>query len=109
MLVLLTRVLLWATIGLIVWYVLLKIIPKKYLTWFGGVVVLILIVASFIDPNDQTIGTIWRLISLPLSPLGATVLLLGAALSDGIGKVKGQPVLIALIILLLSSTPIVAR
>ncbi|MEO1592258.1 MAG: YdcF family protein [Cyanobacteria bacterium J06632_22] len=109
MLVLLTRVLLWATIGLIVWYLLLKIIPRKYLTWFGGVIVLILIVASFIDPNDQTIGTIWRLISLPLSPLGATVLLLGFSLSDGVNKVKGQQVAIALAILLLSSTPLVAR
>jgi uncharacterized SAM-binding protein YcdF (DUF218 family) len=109
MLVLLTRVLLWATIGLLVWYILLRIIPKKYLTWFGGVVVLALIVASFIDPNDQTIGTIWRLISLPLSPLGATVLLLGFSLSEGIKKVKGQQVAAALAILLLTSTPLVAR
>jgi uncharacterized SAM-binding protein YcdF (DUF218 family) len=109
MLVLLTRVLLWATIGLLVWYILLRIIPRKYLTWFGGVIVLILIVASFIDPNDQTIGTIWRLISLPLSPLGATVLLLGFSLSEGIKKVKGQQVAIALSILLIASTPILSR
>jgi uncharacterized SAM-binding protein YcdF (DUF218 family) len=109
MLVLLTRVLLWATIGLLIWYILLRIIPRKYLTWFGGVIVLILIVASFIDPNDQTIGTIWRLISLPLSPLGATVLLLGFSLSEGMKKVKGQQVAIALGILLIASTPILAR
>lgn len=109
MLVLLTRVLLWATIGLLIWYILLRIIPKKYLTWFGGVVVLVLIVASFIDPNDQTIGTIWRLISLPLSPLGATVLLLGFSLSEGMKKVKGQQVAAALAILLVTSTPLVAR
>jgi uncharacterized SAM-binding protein YcdF (DUF218 family) len=109
MLVLLTRVLLWATIGLLVWYILLRIIPKKYLTWFGGVVVLVLIVASFIDPNDQTIGSIWRIISLPLTPLGATVLLLGFSLSDGLKRVKGQQVAAALTILLLTSMPVFAR
>ncbi|MEM7792961.1 MAG: ElyC/SanA/YdcF family protein [Cyanobacteria bacterium P01_C01_bin.118] len=109
MLVLLTRVLLWATIGLLVWYILTKIIPQKYLTWFGGVIVLALIVASFADPNDETIGTIWRLISLPLTPLGATILLLGSAISEGVKKVKGQQVAAALAILLLTSLPIVSR
>ncbi len=109
MLVLLTRVLLWATIGLLVWYILTKIIPKQYLTWFGGVIVLVLIVASFADPNDETIGTIWRLLSLPLTPLGATILLLGSAISDGVGKVKGQQVAAALAILVVTSLPIFSR
>ncbi|MEO0349380.1 MAG: ElyC/SanA/YdcF family protein [Cyanobacteria bacterium P01_A01_bin.15] len=109
MLVLLTRVLLWATIGLLIWYILTKIIPAKYLTWFGGVVVLVLIVASFADPNDETIGTIWRLISLPLTPLGATVLLLGSSISDGVKKVKGQQVAAALAILIVTSLPIFSR
>ncbi|MEM8614316.1 MAG: YdcF family protein [Cyanobacteria bacterium P01_H01_bin.105] len=109
MLVLLTRVLLWATIGLLVWYILTKIIPKQYLTWFGGVIVLVLIVASFADPNDETIGTIWRLLSLPLTPLGATILLLGSAISDGVSKVKGQQVAAALAILVVTSLPIFSR
>ena len=109
MLVLLTRVLLWATIGLLVWYILTKIIPKQYLTWFGGVIVLVLIVASFADPNDETIGTIWRLLSLPLTPLGATILLLGSAISEGVKKVKGQQVAAALAILMVTSLPIFSR
>ena len=109
MLVLLTRVLLWATIGLLVWYILTKIIPKPYLTWFGGVVVLTLIVASFASPNDETIGIIWRVISLPLTPLGATILLLGSALSEGVKKVKGQQVAAALAILVITSLPIFSR
>lgn len=109
MLVLLTRVLLWATLGLLIWYILTKIIPQKYLTWFGGVVVLTLIIASFADPNDETIGTIWRLISMPLTPLGATVLLLGSSISDGIEKVKGRQVVAALAILLVTSLPIFSR
>lgn len=109
MLVLLTRVLLWATIGLLVWYILTKIIPKQYLTWFGGVVVLTLIVASFTNPNDETIGTIWRLISMPLTPLGATILLLGSAISEGVTKVKGRQVAAALAILVITSLPIFSR
>ena len=109
MLVLLTRVLLWATVGLLIWYILTKIIPRKYLTWFGGVVVLVMLVAAFADPNDETIGTLWRLLSLPLTPLGATVLLLGSAVSEGVKKVKGQQVATALAILLVTSLPIFAR
>ncbi|MEM8807223.1 MAG: ElyC/SanA/YdcF family protein [Cyanobacteria bacterium P01_G01_bin.38] len=109
MLELLTRVLLWASIGLLIWYVLLRIIPRKYLTWFGGLVVLVLIVASFVDPNDDTIGIIWRMISLPLSPLGASVLLLGSALSGGVNKANGRLVSFALAILVLTSMPITSR
>ncbi|MDA0265813.1 MAG: YdcF family protein [Cyanobacteria bacterium] len=109
LLVLLTRILVWAAVGLIIWYLLLKIIPRKFLTWFGGAIILALIVLSFLDPNDQTIGTIWRVISLPLNPLGASVLLLVFSLTDGIKKVKGQQVAIALAILLLSSVPMLAR
>ncbi len=109
LLALLTRILLWAGVGYLLWYVLLKFIPRKFLTWFGGAIVLALIVLSFVDPNDQTIGAIWNFISLPLSPLGATVMLLVFALIDGMKKVKGEQVAIALAILLLSSVPLVAR
>ncbi|WP_008314967.1 YdcF family protein [Leptolyngbya sp. PCC 6406] len=109
LLALLTRILLWVAVGLLIWYVLLKFIPRKFLTWFGGAIILALIVLSFIDPNDQTIGTIWRIISLPLTPLGASVLLLIFALTEGLKKVKGQQVAIALAILLVSSVPLFAR
>ncbi|MGD1906728.1 MAG: YdcF family protein [Leptolyngbyaceae cyanobacterium] len=109
LLVLLTRILVWAAVGLIIWYLLLKIIPRKFLTWFGGAIILALIVLSFLDPNDQTIGTIWRIISLPLNPLGASVLLLIFSLTDGLKKVKGRQVAIALAILLVSSVPMLAR
>ncbi|ASC69941.1 uncharacterized protein XM38_008710 [Halomicronema hongdechloris C2206] len=109
LLVLLTRILVWAAVGLLIWYVLLKFIPRNFLTWFGGAIILALIVLSFIDPNDQTIGAIWQVISLPLTPLGAAVLLLVFSLSEGLKKVKGRQVAIALSILLLSSIPLLAR
>ncbi len=108
-LTLLTRILVWAAVGLIIWYVLLKFIPRTFLTWFGGAILLTLVVLSFIDPNDQTIGAIWKIISLPLTPLGATVGLLIFALSEGMKKVKGRQVAIALTILIVCSVPLFSR
>ena len=109
LLVLLTRILIWVAVGFLIYWILLKFIPKSFLTWFGGAIILALIVLSFISPNDQTIGTIWEMISLPLSPLGAAVILLAFALSEGVKKVKGRQVAIALLILLLSSIPLISR
>lgn len=109
LLTLLTRILIWAAVGLLIWYVLLKFIPRKFLTWFGGAILLALVVLSFLEPNDETISTIWRIISQPLTPLGFSVLLLLFSLSDGLKKVKGRYVAVALTILVVSSIPWVAR
>lgn len=109
LLVLLTRILIWVAVGFLIYWILLKFIPKSFLTWFGGAILLALVVLSFVSPNDQTINTIWNIISLPLSPLGAVVILLLFALSEGVKKVKGQHVMIALLILLLSSIPLISR
>jgi hypothetical protein len=108
-LTLLTRILVWAAVGLFVWYVLLKFIPRSFLTWFGGAIILALIVLSFIDPNDETIGAIWKIISLPLTPLGASVGLLILSLASGLKKVKGRYVAVALAILIVASVPLFAR
>ena len=109
MLALLTRVLLWASVGVFIWYILARIIPKKYLAWFGGAILLLLLAVSFLEPNDDTARTIWQIISFPLSPLGGSIILLGAALSEGIQKAKGPLVAIALSILLISSIPLFAQ
>ena len=109
MLVLLTRVLLWASVGLLIWYILTRVIPKKYLTWFGGVILLLLLLAAFVEPDDGTVSVIWRILSFPLTPLGAAIVLLGSAVSEGVKKPKGNPVAIALAILLISSIPISAQ
>jgi uncharacterized SAM-binding protein YcdF (DUF218 family) len=108
-LTLLTRILVWAAVGLFVWYVLLKFIPRSFLTWFGGAIILALIVLAFIDPNDETIGAIWKIISLPLTPLGASVGLLILSLTSGLKKVNGRYVAVALAILIVASVPLFAR
>lgn len=109
LLVLLTRLLVWAAVGLLIWWVLLKFIPRNFLTWFGGAIILGLIVLSFLEPNDQTVGAIWQVISFPLTPLGAAILLLLIAVSGGVKSVNGKQVVAALAILLISSLPIVSR
>lgn len=109
MLVLLTRVLLWASVGVLIWYILARIIPKKYLTWFGGVILILLLVISFIEPDDSTVQMVWQLLSFPLTPLGASIVFLAYALSEGINKIKGPATAIALGILLISSIPISAQ
>ncbi len=106
---LLTRLLLWIAIGYFLWWVIKKFIPTNFLTWFGGAIILALVAASFIDPNDRTIGTFWQFISFPLTPLGIVITFLAVALAAGVKKVNGRLVMAALLILLVSSTPLVAR
>ncbi|MEL7331239.1 MAG: ElyC/SanA/YdcF family protein [Cyanobacteria bacterium J06560_2] len=109
MLVLLTRILLWASVGLLIWYILTKIIDPKYLTWLGGVILVLLLIASFAAPDDGTIQIIWRILSFPLTPLGAAIVFLGAALSEGIKAVNGRFAAIALGILIFFSIPLSAQ
>jgi hypothetical protein len=106
---LLTRLLLWLGIGYFLWWVLKRFIPANFLTWLGGAIILGLIAASFIAPNDTTINTFWQFIAFPLVPLGAVLTLLAIAVGKDRGKVDSRMVLAALLILLVSSTPLVAR
>lgn len=106
---LLTRLLLWLAIGYFLWWVLKKFIPAAFLTWFGGAIILALVAASFIAPTDRTIGTFGQFLTFPLTPLGLTVTLLGTALIKDAEKPNGRMVTAALLILLISSVPLVAR
>ncbi|NJL48696.1 MAG: DUF218 domain-containing protein [Leptolyngbyaceae cyanobacterium SM2_5_2] len=106
---LLTRLLLWLAIGYFLWWVVKKFIPTNFLTWFGGFIILGLVAASFLAPNDRTIGTFWQFLSFPLTPLGAVITFLALALGAGVKKVNGRFVVAALLILLVSSIPLVAR
>ena len=110
---LLTLILVWAAVGLFLWYLFSKIIPTSFLAVFGMGILLTLIFASFAFPTDETIGTLWRIISFPLTPLGAviTILLLSfkqVSFKNGF-KNNGQYVAIALAILFIASLPVFAR
>jgi len=113
MFLLLSRVLLWLLIGTIVYSLFQRFYPSG--TFVGRlvlVIVLIVIALSFINPNEPVVASLWRMISFPLKPLGASVLLMIFAAQrikgGGIDKPGGYLVGWALTILLLASTPAVA-
>jgi hypothetical protein len=110
---LLSRVLLWLLIGTIGYTVFQKFYPSG--TFVGRlvfVILMIVIALSFINPNEPAVASLWRLVSFPLKPLGASVLMLIFAAQKikggGIDKPGGYLVGWSLTILLLSSTPAIA-
>jgi hypothetical protein len=110
---LLSRVLLWLLIALVAYSLFKQVYPA--VDFFGrfvlGVVVVILALA-FLNPTEPAIASLWRFISFPLKPLGASCLLLLMAaqkIKGGeIGKPGGYLLGWALVIILLSSTPAIA-
>jgi len=105
MFLLLTQVLLWLLITVIIYNLLLKVIPRAYLTLLGGFLLFAIIVLAFFFPNDRLVATAWSVLSFPLKPVGATIVLLAAALNQGMKK---NLIMAALLILLISSVPIVS-
>jgi uncharacterized SAM-binding protein YcdF (DUF218 family) len=105
---LLTRILLWALIGIILWRIFLNVIPRIYLTWLGGLLIFTFVILAFINPTDDTVGAVWQILSIPLKPLGLSLLLLLSAMRSGIKAVAGNLVLAAALILLFSSLPLTA-
>ncbi|MCF4966946.1 hypothetical protein [Nostoc sp. CMAA1605] len=110
---LLSRVLVWLLIGTIAYTLFQKFYPTG--TFVGRtvfVIIIVVIALSFINPNEPAVASLWRLISFPLKPLGASVLMLMFAAqkikAGGIDKPAGYLVGWSLAILLLSSTPAIA-
>jgi hypothetical protein len=113
MFILLSRVLVWLLIGTIVFSLFQRFYPQGN---FAGRVVLVIILfvlaLSFISPTEPAVASLWRVVSFPLKPLGAAVLMMIFAAQKikdgGIVKPGGTLLASALIILLLSSTPAIA-
>ena len=110
MFLLLTRVFLWLLVGFAIYYLLIKLIPNKFLTIFGGLAFIALIALAFLNPQDGFISTAWTILSIPLKPIGLTLLLLilGIApikLGADIKAPKPYFIWAAFIVLLLSSLP----
>ncbi|HEY9651418.1 MAG TPA: YdcF family protein [Coleofasciculaceae cyanobacterium] len=108
MFLLLTQVLLWLLITVILYQLLTKVIPKQYLTALGALFLFAIIVLAFFFPNDRLVSALWNVISFPLKPVGATIILLSIALRQGLEKSKNL-ISAAFLILLVSSTPFLAN
>ncbi|MBH8562265.1 hypothetical protein I8748_08760 [Nostoc sp. CENA67] len=113
MFLLLSRVLVWLLIGTIVYSLFQRFYPSG--TFVGRLIlglVVVVIALSFVNPSEPAVASLWRLISFPLKPLGASVLMLIFAAQrikgGGIDKPGGYLVGWALTILLLASTPAIA-
>ncbi|MEH2324054.1 MAG: hypothetical protein V7K32_10860 [Nostoc sp.] len=113
MFLLLSRVLLWLLIGTIVYSLFQRFYPSgSFVGRLILVVILIVVALSFLNPSEPAVASLWRMLSFPLKPLGASVLLMIFAAQrikgGGIDKPGGYLVGWALTILLLASTPAVA-
>ena len=113
MFILLSRVLLWLLIGSIAFSLFRRFYPSG--SFLGRLLLILLLVVigfAFIAPREPVIASLWEVISFPLRPLGAAILLMIFAAQKmkdgGIGKPGGYLLGWALAILLLSSTPAVA-
>ena len=109
LLVLLIRILLFAAIALTIRYVFTKAIPQKHIAWLVGILLVAILTVSFTLPDDVTIQSLWELFSFPLTPLGASLILIGLSLGNSVSNLRPQPAALALAILLFSSTPLSAR
>lgn len=103
--VLLTQVLLWVVVGIFAWYVLLRLLPRVFL---GGLVLFLLLgvaVYTFFQgsPAQGVAGDIWRVISVPFTPLGLLLILLLIALSD---LIRGKALSSTGVILLRVAVPV---
>jgi hypothetical protein len=113
MFLLLSRVLLWLLVGTIVYSLFQRFYPKGS---FAGRLVLVIfflvLVLSFINPNEPAVASLWKVVSFPLKPLGASMLMMMFAAQQikdgGINKPGGYLLGWALTVLLLASTPAVA-
>jgi hypothetical protein len=113
MFLLLSRVLLWLLIGTIVYSFFQRFYPTgNFVGRLIIIIVLIVLALAFINPNEPAVASLWQLISFPLKPLGASILLLIFAAQKikggGIDKPGGFLLGWALTILLLASTPAIS-
>ena len=102
----LSRVLLWLLVGTFLYFVIRSLTAKE--TFLGRVVVIILLVfllLAFILPTNGFVASIWAVLSFPLKPLGASILLLFFATQKRKDILGRNLIVGAIVILLLSSVP----
>lgn len=109
--VLLSRVLLWLLVGTILYSLFQRFFPSgNYVARLFLVILFVVVVLSFINPREPAVASLWSVISFPLKPLGAAILLMIFAAQriksgGGMDAPGGYLIGWALTILLLASTP----
>lgn len=112
MFVMLSRVLLWLLLGTIVYSLFQRFYPSgSFFGRFVLVVLAIVLLLSFFNPGGTgtVVSPLWQVVSFPLKPLGAAILLMIFAAQrlkgGGVEKPGGYLLGWALTILLIASTP----
>ncbi|MFB2839158.1 YdcF family protein [Floridanema evergladense] len=86
--------------------------PRDYLAWLGALIVLLAVILALLTPNNGAVVQVWSVISLPLRPLGLSILLLLFALmgikKGAITKDAENYIKITTALLLFFSIPIIA-
>lgn len=109
--VLLSRVLLWLLVGTILYSLFQRFFPTgNYVARLFLIILFVVVLLSFINPREPAVASLWSMVSFPLKPLGASILLMifGAQKIKNGGAVEapgGYLIGWALTILLLASTP----
>lgn len=110
---LLSRILLWLLIGVVAFSLFQRFYPSvSFVGKFLLGLVIVVLALAFLNPSEPAVASLWRFISFPLKPLGASVLMLFLAAQKikggGIDKPGGFLLGWALTVLLLASTPAIA-
>ena len=71
-----TRLVILVLLAYLIWYVLVQLVPQVNVKWLLPILLFVLIILGIVFPNDQSISTIWSVISFPLKPIGLSVVLL---------------------------------
>lgn len=86
--------------------------PREYLGWLGALIVLLAVILALLTPNNGAVVQVWSIISVPLKPLGLSILLLLFALmgikKGAITKDAENYIRITTALLLFFSIPIIA-
>jgi uncharacterized SAM-binding protein YcdF (DUF218 family) len=105
---LLTQILILVGLFFLVRFIIKSIIGEKYLSWLGGIILVLLLLWAFREPTNEVVSIVWSIISFFITPLGLTLFLLSYSMREGIKKANGTLVAWALAILLVFSLPLTA-
>ena len=99
------RIIFWAVLVYAAQYVLLKLIPRSFMTLLGAGIITALILFAIVAPANPAARTARELLKVLVTPLGLSIVLLAITFRKGIGKVE-KPILAAFSILFVLSTPL---